>query len=85
MFTLLSTPRSLPSAVSFLAVPGRDVKTTIVYTHVLNRGGRGVHSPLDRLRMPVSAETRRPWTPLLLSPTYGIVFARYWPGSKIAR
>jgi integrase len=25
----------------------KDVTTTI-YTHVLNRGGRGVHSPLDR-------------------------------------
>ena len=22
----------------------------MIYTHVLNRGGRGVHSPLDRLR-----------------------------------
>jgi integron integrase len=26
----------------------RDVSTTMVYTHVLNRGGRGVVSPLDR-------------------------------------
>jgi integrase len=25
----------------------RDVKTTMVYTHVLNRGGLGVQSPLD--------------------------------------
>jgi integron integrase len=25
----------------------RDVSTTMVYTHVLNRGGRGVRSPLD--------------------------------------
>jgi integron integrase len=25
-----------------------DVKTTMIYTHVLNRGGRGVVSPLDR-------------------------------------
>jgi integron integrase len=25
-----------------------DVKTTMIYTHVLNRGGRGVKSPLDR-------------------------------------
>jgi integron integrase len=24
-----------------------DVSTTMVYTHVLNRGGQGVHSPLD--------------------------------------
>ena len=27
----------------------RDVSTTMIYTHVLNRGGRGVNSPLDRL------------------------------------
>lgn len=27
----------------------RDVKTTMIYTHVLNRGGRGVESPADRL------------------------------------
>ncbi|HEY7169058.1 MAG TPA: integron integrase [Candidatus Binatia bacterium] len=27
----------------------RDVSTTMVYTHVLNRGGKGVFSPADRL------------------------------------
>jgi site-specific recombinase XerD len=26
-----------------------DVSTTMIYTHVLNRGGLGVKSPLDRL------------------------------------
>jgi site-specific recombinase XerD len=26
-----------------------DVSTTMMYTHVLNRGGRGVFSPADRL------------------------------------
>lgn len=25
----------------------QDVSTTMLYTHVLNRGGRGVRSPLD--------------------------------------
>ena len=25
----------------------QDVSTTMIYTHVLNRGGRGVRSPLD--------------------------------------
>jgi integrase len=25
----------------------KNVKTTMIYTHVLNRGGRGVRSPLD--------------------------------------
>jgi integron integrase len=28
----------------------RDVSTTMIYTHVLNRGGRGVASPADRLQ-----------------------------------
>jgi len=28
-----------------------DVKTTMIYTHVLNRGGRGVRSPLDAGRI----------------------------------
>jgi integrase len=27
----------------------KDVSTTMIYTHVLNRGGRGVLSPLDRI------------------------------------
>ncbi|MHC4831603.1 MAG: integron integrase [Planctomycetota bacterium] len=27
-----------------------DVSTTMIYTHVLNRGGRAVRSPVDRLR-----------------------------------
>jgi len=27
----------------------KEVETTMIYTHVLNRGGRGVQSPLDRL------------------------------------
>ena len=26
----------------------KDVRTTMIYTHVLNRGGRGVRSPLDK-------------------------------------
>ena len=25
----------------------KDVRTTMIYTHVLNRGGHGVRSPLD--------------------------------------
>jgi site-specific recombinase XerD len=27
----------------------KSVKTTMIYTHVLNRGGRGVQSPVDLL------------------------------------
>ncbi len=39
-----------------------DVSTTMLYTHVLNRGGRGVRSPLDSLGprlTPPSADSRR--------------------------
>jgi len=34
-----------------------DVSTTMIYTHVLNKGGRGVKSPLDRLEQPRAAYT----------------------------
>jgi hypothetical protein len=27
----------------------KDMKTTMIYTHVLNRGGKGVRSPVDTL------------------------------------
>ena len=27
----------------------KDVRTTMIYTHVINKGGRGVQSPLDRV------------------------------------
>jgi integron integrase len=34
----------------------QDVSTTMIYTHVLNRGGRGVRSPLDRLSRAPAAD-----------------------------
>ena len=27
----------------------KDVNTTMIYTHVLNKGGHGMRSPVDRL------------------------------------
>lgn len=31
-------------------LPGHSsVETAMIYTHVMNKGGRGVHSPLDRI------------------------------------
>lgn len=36
----------------------KDVKTTMIYTHVLNRtGGRGIRSPADRLWKPVATRS----------------------------
>ena len=32
-----------------------DVSTTMIYTHVMNKGARGVKSPLDRLEQPRAA------------------------------
>ncbi|HAH08332.1 MAG TPA: integron integrase [Elusimicrobia bacterium] len=29
----------------------KDVSTTMIYTHVLNKGGRGVQSPADRIKL----------------------------------
>ena len=36
-----------------------DVSTTMIYTHVLNKGGRGVCSPLDRAEEPAAAYAAR--------------------------
>ncbi len=36
----------------------RDVSTTMIYTHVLNQGGRGVRSPLDAVRATTSPESK---------------------------
>lgn len=39
-------------------VPTATSRATMVYTRMLNRGGRGVRSPLDGLRKAVSSEGR---------------------------
>ena len=48
-----------------------DVSTTMIYTHVLNRGGRGVVSPMDRLGAAggdcVASPARRSLTEILAS------------------
>ena len=37
----------------------KDVSTTMIYTHVLNRGGRGVNSPADLLGFPAESGLTR--------------------------
>ena len=37
----------------------KDVNTTMIYTHVLNRGGRGVRSPLEGLGPYLQADSER--------------------------
>lgn len=46
----------------------RDVSTTMVYTHVLNRDGRGIRSPADRLLMPTLPTRPPPLLPALMQP-----------------
>jgi integron integrase len=41
----------------------RDLSTTMIYTHVLNRGGLGVRSPLDAGQSSPAAEHNKPGTP----------------------
>lgn len=42
--------RCAPSCASFMGRCGcRDVSTTMIYTHVLNRGPAGVGSPMDEM------------------------------------
>jgi integrase len=36
-----------------------DVSTTMIYTHVMNKGARGVKSPLDRLEQPAARYSHR--------------------------
>jgi hypothetical protein len=44
----ISTPTP-PAKPKLLDHVRKDVNTTMIYTHVLNRGGQGVVSPLDRM------------------------------------
>ena len=39
-----------PNDLETLILVSKDVRTTMIYTHVLNRGVRGVLSPGDRLK-----------------------------------
>lgn len=41
----------------------QDVSTTQIYTHVLNRGGRGVQSPADFLQSMQPVDTGDRWSP----------------------
>lgn len=38
----------------------KHVNTTMIYTHVLNRGGRGIVSPADNLTLGLRADDKRP-------------------------
>jgi len=66
-----------------------DVRTTIIYTHVLNRGGRGVRSPVDALtdEWPIAGGTRVSPEMVALTMSHGNAFpgkAAVTPRSFIA-
>lgn len=44
-------PKGLPTAGALARshLGRKDVRTIMIYTHVLNRGGKGVKSPVDDL------------------------------------
>jgi integrase len=48
-----------------------DVSTTMIYTHVLNKGGRGVKSPLD-----TGGSTGQPPVAREVAATYGVAGSR---------
>ena len=52
------TTASISGVVGYFMGVHRDVSTTMVYTHVLNRGGRGVRSPADSLGSVLGSELR---------------------------
>ena len=62
-----------------------DVSTTMIYTHVLNKGGRGVKSPLDRLEQPRAAyrgtephaQGARYWAAISPEPLVSVTRARF--------
>lgn len=55
-----------------------DVKTTMVYTHVLGKGGQGVSSPLDSLALQIPNTIREPATAYALA-------RPAWPPRPVAR
>jgi hypothetical protein len=46
-----------------------DVSTIMIYTHVMNKGARGVRSPLDRLEQPPARYTVIPAATALQQPS----------------
>ena len=52
----------------------KDVKTTMIYTHVLNRGGKGVKSPWTICRGETEVSYKETKYPHIFIAEYGLIF-----------
>ncbi len=52
----------------------KDVKTTMIYTHVLNRGGKGVKSPWTICRGETQVSYKETKYPPIFIAEYGLIF-----------
>ena len=47
---MMEEPKFLEQVKQKIRLKHYSISTTMIYTHVLNKGGKGVRSPLDRRR-----------------------------------
>ena len=47
---MVEKPKLLEQVKQKIRLKHYSIRTTMIYTHVLNKGGKGVRSPLDRRR-----------------------------------
>jgi len=61
----------------------KDVKTNMIYSHVLNKGGKGVKSPVDDLSRRSEVFYTETIYPLASIRKHGIIVYKYWRYDRI--